>query len=198
MTDVSSNALSNRSRGRLIAAAGAVIILLSAGAALLPGVARGPGTLIVGWMLFFAGLVELLAGSLRRAARLPAMAAGAVTLAAGLPFILGQPLHFLPTVYVIVAWLLIRSGVLLYAAQHLKDAARMWTLIATGTDFLLALLLLLGLSIATLVVSLFGPTPVVVASFAWVLALSFVATGFLLFEVSGCERDDDTAPSRAA
>jgi hypothetical protein len=53
-------------------------------------------------------------------------------------------------------------------------------------DFLLGVLLIAGLSISTLVVSIFGPTPELVASFAWVLAASFVVNGMLLLEVASC------------
>jgi hypothetical protein len=56
-------------------------------------------------------------------------------------------------------------------------------------DFLLAMLLLAGLSIAAIIVSIFGPTPPLIASFAWVLAASFVVTGTLLLEVASCERE---------
>ena len=67
----------------------------------------------------------------------------------------------------------------------------MWTAIAAAVDFLLGLILLAGLSISTLVVGLFGPTPIVIASFAWVLALSFVATGLFLLEIASCERREE-------
>jgi predicted membrane channel-forming protein YqfA (hemolysin III family) len=56
-------------------------------------------------------------------------------------------------------------------------------------DFLLAVLLITGLSTSTLVVSLFGPTRELVASFAWVLAASFVVNGLMLLEVASSERD---------
>ena len=49
--------------------------------------------------------------------------------------------------------------------------------------------LILGLHIATFVIALFGDTPPLIASFAWVLALSFVVTGTLLLEVASCERE---------
>jgi hypothetical protein len=57
-------------------------------------------------------------------------------------------------------------------------------------DFLLAVLLVAGLSISTLVVSLFGPTEQLVASFAWVLAASFVVNGLLLLEVASCAKQN--------
>jgi hypothetical protein len=46
-----------------------------------------------------------------------------------------------------------------------------------------------GLSITTIVISLFGPTEPLVASFSWFLAVSFVVNGLLLLEVSSCEKD---------
>ena len=58
-------------------------------------------------------------------------------------------------------------------------------------DFLLAVLLIAGLSISTIVVSIFGPTRELVASFAWVLAASFAVNGLLLLEVASCT--DETA-----
>ena len=60
---------------------------------------------------------------------------------------------------------------------------------SAATDVALGLLLLVGLSIATLIVTLFGPTTEMVASFAWILAISFVVTGGLLLEIASCERD---------
>jgi uncharacterized membrane protein HdeD (DUF308 family) len=182
--------LPGRTRARLIAAAGILIILLSAGSALLPMAADVPGSMIVGWLLCAAGIIEMGAALMRRAARVAALAAGAVTTAAGLLFLLNRVEHFFPTINVVILWLFVRSLILLLASGGLREAARMWTLIAAATDFLLGLILLTGLGIATLVVTLFGPTPTLVASFAWVLALSFIATGFLLLEVSSCEADD--------
>jgi hypothetical protein len=46
----------------------------------------------------------------------------------------------------------------------------------------------IGLSVATIVISLFGPTQPLVASFAWVLAASFIVNGLMLLEVASCER----------
>ena len=66
----------------------------------------------------------------------------------------------------------------------------MWTSLSAAMDFLLGIVLLLGLQIATFVIALFGPTQPLIASFAWVLALSFVVTGTLLLEVSSCEREE--------
>jgi len=65
---------------------------------------------------------------------------------------------------------------------------RTWTGLAALTDLVLALILAVGLSIATLIVSLFGATPTMIASFAWVLAASFIATAMLLLAVASSGR----------
>ena len=62
---------------------------------------------------------------------------------------------------------------------------RWWTGLSAITDLVLALILIVGIPIAALVLGLFGATPQLVASFAWILALSFIADGLMLLEVAG-------------
>ena len=168
--------------------AGIAIILLSAGAALLPA-EKGISADVIGALLLAAGLLELVAGSLRRETRAYAMAAGAITAIAGLLFLLNSDARFFPIVNIVIAWLFIRSAVLAITSPQVAGSVRRWTIIAAATDFLLGLVLLIGLSLASVVILLFGPTPQIVATFAWVVALSFVATGLLLLEVASCERE---------
>src|SRR5438132_1649833 len=78
----------------------------------------------------------------------------------------------------------LRSLILAIASGESRGSVRTWTGLSAGMDFLLALLLIAGLSISTIVISIFGPTAELVASFAWVLAASFVVTGLLLLEVA--------------
>lgn len=189
MTASAQPADAGRRRARLIALAGWAIIVLGAGAALLPLLDRVSGSRVVGLLLFVAGVVEMLAGSLRRETRIPAMLAGGVTALAGLLFLLNPVGRFVPTVTIVTAWLLARSVVLLVASRIAEGTVRMWISLSAATDFVLGIVLLAGISIGTLVVTLFGPTPTLVASFAWVLALSFVVTGLLLLEIASCERD---------
>jgi len=181
--------LSDHSRARLMSAAGIVIILLGCGAALLPLLDRLSGSRVVGSILFIAGAIEILAGTLRRETRVPAMLAGGLTTLAGLMFLLNPVGRFVPTVTVVTAWLLARSVVLLVASRLAEGSIRTWIALSAATDFVLGVVLLAGISIATLVVTLFGPTPTLVATFAWVLALSFFVTGMLLLEIASCERD---------
>ena len=75
------------------------------------------------------------------------------------------------------------------AAIETPGSVRTWTALSAGMDFLLAALLITGLSISTIVISVFGPTRELVATFAWVLAASFVVNGLLLLEVASCERE---------
>ena len=178
----------DRARARGIRVAGLAIILLAAGAALLP-VDKGISSDVIGAILVAAGLIEMVAGSLRRQVRVLAMAAGGVTVLAGLLFIINPETQVFPTVMPIVGWLVIRSLILGYASSRLRGAACTWMWISAGMDLLLAVLMLAGLSIAAIVVSVFGPTPTLIASFAWVLAASFVANGLMLLEVAGGERD---------
>jgi hypothetical protein len=166
--------------------AGIAIILLSAGALLLPAGKRISSDMI-GALLIAAGLIEAVAGSLRRDVRPFAMAAGGVTALAGLIFLLNRQTHFFPSVTLLIAWLLIRSLILAAASVESAGSVRTWTALSAGIDFLLAVLLIAGLSITTIVISLFGPTPWLIASFAWFVAVSFVVNGLLLLEVASCE-----------
>lgn len=177
----------NRRRARGLRVAGLAIILLSVGAALLPAGKTIPSDMI-GGLLISAGLIETVAGSMRREARSFAMAAGLVTTFAGLLFILNPETHFFPTVVPIIGWLIVRSLILAISITETEGSIRTWTAISAGMDFLLAALLIAGLSISTIVISVFGPTRELVASFAWVLAASFVANGLMLLEVASCER----------
>lgn len=180
--------MSDRTRARGLRAAGAAIILLSAGALLLPA-GKHVSSDMIGALLIAAGLIEAVAGSLRRDARPFAMAAGGVTTLAGLIFILNRQTHFFPSASLLIAWLLIRSIILSAATSESARSVRMWTALTAGIDLLLAILLIAGLSITTIVISLFGPTRWLIASFAWFVAASFVINGLLLLQVASCESD---------
>ena len=187
MAEIDQSGEADNQRSRWMSIAGVAMILLSAGAALLP-VEKGISSSAIGGLLLIAGLIELGAGTMRRGTRDLAMLAGAVTVLAGLLFMLNSQSKFFPTVNIVIGWLALRSIILAVKSRRLQGSVRTWTSIAAATDFLLGLVLLIGLSLSTVVVLLFGPTPAVVASFAWIVALSFVATGLLLLEVASCER----------
>jgi uncharacterized membrane protein HdeD (DUF308 family) len=166
-----------------------LIILIGAGAAILPLIEWVTGSFLIGSLLVAGGLIEMFAGALRRPVQVMAMSAGGVTVLAGLLFLLDPVVHFTPVIYIIIAWLVVRSIILLLASRWAATSpVRFWTIVSAATDFVLALLLLAGLSIATIVVLFFGPTPEFIASFAWVLALSFLGTGLMLINVANCER----------
>lgn len=179
------------SRARWIRAAGWFILLLSAGAAVLPWVWHAHGAAIIGILLIAAGLTEIFAGSLRHETRKLAMLAGIVTTLAGILFASQEATHLLSTLTIVAAWLFLRGLILVNAARLEHGSVRKWTGASAAMDLLLAAILAVGLSIATLVVTLFGATPPLIASFAWVLALSFVVTGLMLLEVASCARRED-------
>ncbi len=184
-----STASPSKARPGLVTAAGIAIILLSAGAAALPFIDRITGVRVVGALLLAAGIVEMLAATLRDQTKFLALLAGAVTTLAGALFLLNPVIKFLPTISIVTAWLIIRSVILGVTTLRARGSVRRWIAISAATDFALGLLLLVGLSISTLIVTLFGPTPQMIASFAWILAISFVVTGMLLLEIASCERE---------
>ncbi|MEO5577437.1 MAG: hypothetical protein ABIR25_00105 [Sphingomicrobium sp.] len=175
-------------RAKFIATAGWLILLLSAGSALLPLYGKTHSSVIIGTLLVLAGLTELVAGRLRHRARRLSMLAGALTILAGILFATESSTHFLSTLTIIAGWLFARSIVLILAARIEEGSVRTWTGLAALTDLVLALILGVGLSIATLIVSLFGATPPMIASFAWVLAASFIATAMFLLEIAATAR----------
>jgi hypothetical protein len=183
---------SNRIRARGTRVAGIAVILLGIGAALLPA-GKSIHSDMIGALLIAAGLIELVAGSLRREARPFAMAAGGVTALAGLLFIVNPQTHFFPMVVPIIGWLLLRSLIIGAGSSECGGSVRTWTLLSALLDFLLAVLLTAGLSVATLIISLFGPTAELVASFAWILAASFVVNGLMLLEVASCAKEEAQA-----
>ncbi len=178
-----------RRHSQLIRTAGLATILLSAGAALLPLLGGVPGTLAIGALLISAGAIELLAGTLRHETRSLAMMAGGVTAFAGVLFAFNSSGDLLPSITVVTAWLLSRSAILVITSRRAHGSVRTWLGLSAAMDFGLGIVLLTGLSIMTLVVTLFGPMPQLVTGFAWVLALSFVATGILLLQVASCEQE---------
>jgi uncharacterized membrane protein HdeD (DUF308 family) len=195
MTDWGSNVatqagqqLSEQTKARALRLAGILVILLGVAAAFLPA-GKTISSDMIGGLLIAAGLTETIAGSLRRYVRSFAMAAGIVTALAGLLFIINPETHFFPRVWPIIGWLLLRGLVLGAASVETRRSVRLWTALSAGMDLLLAVLLIAGLSIATIVISLFGPTRELVASFAWILAASFVVNGLMLLEVASCERE---------
>ena len=181
----------DRARAGRIAAAGWLIILLSAGAAVLPVIGPAGGALVIGAMLVLAGLIELFAAAVRHQTRTLAMLAGAITVAAGLLFLTDQAAQFAPTLIIIAGWLFLRSLTLALASARETGSVRHWTGLAAVADFVLAMVVTIGLSVAALVISLFGRTEPMVAHFAWILAISFVATGGMLLEVARCARRED-------
>ena len=189
MSPLPTTATALPARATWIARAGWFILLLSAGSALLPLYGKPHGSTIIATLLVIAGVTEIFAGSLRHETRRLAMLAGAVTTLAGILFATGSATHFLSMLSIIAGWLVLRSIVLILAARLEHGSVRTWTALSAATDFVLALVLVVGLSIATLIVTLFGATPPMIASFAWILALSFIATAMLLLQVASCARE---------
>lgn len=181
---------SDKRRARMTALCGWLVLLLAGAALLLPEFAASSGALIVGELLLLAGLLEIIAATGRRAARLPATLAGVTTVAAGAMFLAREETRFLPNLTVVTFWLVLRVIALTLATVEAKGSSvRRWTAVAAATDLALAAILILGLPLASLIVALFGTTSELVASFSWILAVSFLATGAMLLQIAACERE---------
>lgn len=180
--------MANPARPRWIGAAGWFIVALSVGAAALPFLDTSSAAAAIGGLLIAAGLTEIGGGMLRQQSRILAVFAGVITVIAGLLFLTEQASQFVPKLIIISGWLFLRSLVLAAATLSEYGSARYWTGLSAAVDFILALLLFAGVSIATLIVALFGPTQPMIAHFAWILAISFLATGTMLLEIATCER----------
>lgn len=178
----------NRVRASLIACGGVAIILMSLASALLP-LTRFSGAAIIGTMMVAAGLVEMIAGGLRLRNRALAILPGAITLVVGLLFTREPFDAFVPMVRLVIGWLFARCAVLALASAEARGSVRLWTLAAAATDLSLSAILFIGLYATTITIIFFGPTHEIVSGFAWVLALSFVASGSLLLEIAGCEAE---------
>ena len=167
-------------------------------AALLPA-GKTISSDMIGGLLIAAGLIETVAGSLRHGTRQFVMAAGVVTALAGLLFIMNPETHLFPT----------RVADHRLASAPQPDPRRRddrdsparcgcGPAFSAGMDFLLAVLLIAGLSHgSTLVVSVFGPTRELIATFAWILAASFAVNGLMLLQVANCAEDARTSRRRA-
>lgn len=168
----------------VIRAAGYAVILASAAAAILPATNFENGPQVVGGLMFVVGLLEVLTNLLRATGRRAATAAGVASVGAGV-LIFAQPVtSFVTTVYVLIGWLLVRGLLLSLSSIENVGPIRRATMVAASMDFVLAGVVWTGLTASTLVIALFGLTKPIIADFAWILALSFIASGLLLVKVA--------------
>ena len=160
---------------------GLVTLLLALAAIFITIVEEDSKSGLVGWLLVVAGGAELVLGA-KRGLDLPGRAAvisGLITALSGAIFIALPPSGYIPVANVVIGWLLLRGLWIVVSAwrARARRAIAAWMGFSGIADLLLGLALILKLSIASLVLTLFGPTPEVVASFAIILAASFAATG---------------------
>jgi uncharacterized membrane protein HdeD (DUF308 family) len=174
----------------VIRAAGYAIILASGAAALLPAANFANGPQIVGGLMVVVGLLEVMANMLRATAKWAAAAAGAASIGAGLLIFLQPAASFITIVHVFIGWLLSRGFLLSLSAAEARGTMRRAVMVAAAVDFILAVVVWIGLTASALVIALFGPTKQVIADFAWILAISFVAAGLLLLKSAGDQPAD--------
>ena len=182
--------MTTTARTHVIRIAGVLILLLAFAAVLLPLAQHIPGRTVVGGMLLVAGAIEMAAVVARRGHHLTAGAAAAASLVAGLRLLLDSGVNFLTVLNFVILWLVVRAAALFLSARHSPRPLCSWVYFAAAVDFVLGVLLLIGLPIALLVYGIFGTTNDIIATFAWVLAVSFVAAGWLLIAAAPLEASE--------
>lgn len=183
--------MSIASRTLAIRAAGAAVLLLALGSALLPMAPHLAPRLVIGVLLAAAGAIELAAVFARHGRQVAAAIAALATFLAGLRLLVDPDINFLTILNFVILWLVVRCVALLVSSRRSHGALCKWIYIDAAVDFVLAVLLLAGLPIAVLVYGLFGTTDEIVATFAWVFAASFVAAGLLLIAAAPLEAAED-------
>jgi len=184
---IHSEMMTSATRSLVIRSAGVLIVLLAVGAALLPMAKGYTARIEIGALLAAAGIFELSAVFARRGHHFAAGAAAVASLLAGLRLLLDPDINFLTILNFVILWLIVRSAALLVSSRNSRRPLCTWVYLAAAVDFALAVLLLVGLPVAVLVYGLFGTTDQIVATFAWVLAASFVAGGWLLIAAAPLE-----------
>ena len=179
--------MSTGTRALVIRLAGILIVLLAFGAALLPLAQHISARIVIGLLLTAAGAIELAAVYARRGHHISAGIAAGASLLAGLRLSLDPGANFFTVLNLVILWLVVRSAALFFSARGSAKPLCNWVYIAAAVDFALAVLLLGGLPVAVLVYGLFGPISQIIATFAWIFAVSFVAAGWLLIAAAPLE-----------
>jgi hypothetical protein len=170
--------MSTERRTLVMRLAGASIVLLAFGSALLPLAQHIPGRTIVGLLLMVAGAIEMAAVHARRHHHVAAGIAAGASLLAGLRLAVDPGANFFTVLNLVILWLVVRAAALFFSARGTPRPVCNWTYFAAAVD------LLAGLPVAVLIYGIFGQTSEIVATFAWIFAASFVAAGLLLIAVA--------------
>lgn len=172
-------------------ASGLFTLALAGVAFLLPVIEWVPRGGLVGWLLFLAGIAELAFGWVRGldAAGKAAVGSGLLTALAGLLFVLNPLAGYFTVTDVVLAWLLIRGAWMLVMALGARsERVAAWLALTGAADLLLGFALMVGVQAAIFVVTVFGPTPEIVAQFALILAASFLVTGISQIAIAVLQR----------
>lgn len=166
-------------RSFLLHMAAVLTSILGVSAVLLPLQSHLPGGAAVGALLLVAALLEMLVLGCRQVRTPGLVFAAAATLLAGLRLVLEPKAGFIPVLNSLIVWLFIRSVAFAVDGHRYAEPLKGRLLAVAATNLILAATLVSGLPIALMVTGLFGPTDELVASTAWILAVSFVATALL-------------------
>ena len=180
---------------------GLLTVIIAVTAFFLPDIHVLSSSVIVGGLLLVAGLAELAFGIKRGwdVVGTAAVWSGIITAAAGLLFVLKPSTAYFPVANAVLLWLVARGIFMLVMAVRTGDRRCGGWMALTGlADLTLGVILIAGLPVTALVVSMFGPTPEVVARFALILAISFAVAGVSQIAIALDQRNRGAAPAARA
>lgn len=156
-----------------------VTLVLALVAFLLPDIEWAPTGGVVGWLLVLAGSLEFVFGWKRGRDQigLAAIVSGLITTLAGLLFVANPLAGYFPITNLVMAWLFVRGLWMTAVAVWIRRKRLAPWLGLTGViDVSLGFTLLSQVPVNVLVYVMFGPTPEMIAMFAFILATSFFVT----------------------
>ena len=168
--------------------AGGIFKLLLAGFALTPPFFERSLPLWVGGMLLAGGLAELTVGWTKRHSIVGkiGLGSGIMTVLVGLLFMAALRMGLGQLTVLTIAWLGLRSLIsvgLAFQSRATRVVTRM-LLLRGGTDLVLGLTLIAGLSVTQIARLLFGDSAAMSAGFLVIIAVSFAVAGFALIAIA--------------
>ena len=174
-------------------ACGVLKVFIAAAAVALPLLENRPIASLIGWMLIAGGAAEVFLGrSLHRSAMgKVTLGSGILTLLAGLLFVTSGRIELFPLASIVVVWLILRGLVWLnigFRSSRKFPQDSIWLLLRGLVDLGLGLLLMMGVSIASMIIFAIGVTSYLLTAVGASLSISFFVGGTSLIAIAFSQR----------
>ena len=177
-------------------ACGVLKVLIAAVAITLPLLKDRQIALSIGWMLIAGGAAEFLLGwsAHRSAMGKVTLGSGILTLLAGVLFVTSGWTGLFPVASIVIVWLLLRGLIWLdigFLSSQTFPHDSVWLLLRGLVDLGLGLLLMMGVSIASMIIFAIGVTSYVLTAVGASLSISFLVGGVSLIAIALSQRSPD-------